>query len=345
LPVGVLAVTGAFGKKPTVAKGEGVPPKKLESKVLAEGKELGALQRQLAPKTQEAAAEAFDLERTGLTTWDFDDLPKLHETPRKGYTAKAYPALVDEGRSVGIKAFPDPSSQAANMWAGTRRLLRLNTPDPHLKEVLTRNEQLALATGPYENVDALLADCVRTVLDKVLIEGGGPAWDRAGFEALLKRARAEVGGESPAVARKAAAVLTEAREAARLLEGKFDFAMLAAMSDMRRQLDGLVGADGFIGATGWWRLDDLLRYVKGITYRAKRVVADVAGDQGKMDAIHALEAERDSLARSRPAALRTGEGREIRWMLEELRVSFFAQQLGTRYQVSEKRIRKLLQSL
>jgi ATP-dependent helicase HrpA len=316
-----------------------------EGQVLAEGKELGALQRQLAPKTQEAAAEAFDLERTGLTAWDFEELPKLHETPRKGYTAKAYPALVDEGRSVGIKAFPDPSSQAANMWAGTRRLLRLNTPDPHLKEVLTRNEQLALATGPYENVDALLADCVRTVLDKVLIEGGGPAWDRAGFEALLKRARAEVGGESPAVARKAAAVLTEAREAARLLEGKFDFTMLAAMTDMRRQLDALVGADGFIGATGWWRLDDLLRYVKGITYRAKRVVADVAGDKGKMDAIHALEAERDSLARTRPAALRNGEGREIRWMLEELRISFFAQQLGTRYQVSEKRIRKLLQSL
>nr|BFF24248.1 hypothetical protein GCM10025732_22130 [Glycomyces mayteni] len=80
------------------------------------------------------------------------------------------------------------------MWAGTRRLLRLNCPDPRLKEVLTQGEQLALATGPYATVDALLADCVRTVLDKVLIEGGGPAWDRAGFEALLKRARPEVAG-------------------------------------------------------------------------------------------------------------------------------------------------------
>ncbi|HEX2144959.1 MAG TPA: ATP-dependent RNA helicase HrpA [Glycomyces sp.] len=316
-----------------------------EGTVLAEGKELGALQRQLAPKTQEAAAETFDLERTGLTTWDFEALPKLHETPRKSYTVKAYPALVDEGATVGIKAFPDVGSQAANMWAGTRRLLRLNSPDPHLKEVLTRNEQLALATGPYANVDALLADCVRTVLDKVLIEGGGPAWDREGFEALLKRARPEVAGESAAVARKAAVVLTEARAAARLLEGKFDFTMLPALSDMRRQLEGLVGTDGFVGATGWWRLDDLHRYVKGIVYRAKRVVADVAGDKGKMDVIHSLEAERDSLARSRPAALRSGEGREIRWMIEEMRVSFFAQQLGTRYQVSEKRIRKLLQSL
>nr|BFF24249.1 hypothetical protein GCM10025732_22140 [Glycomyces mayteni] len=147
------------------------------------------------------------------------------------------------------------------------------------------------------------------------------------------------------MARKAAAVLTETRTAARLLEGKFDFTMLAAMSDMRRQLEGLTGADGFVGATGWWRLDDLLRYVKGIAYRAKRVVADVNGDKGKMDVIHSLEAERDSLARTRPAALRTGEGREVRWMLEELRISFFAQQLGTRYQISEKRVRKLLQSL
>jgi len=313
--------------------------------ILAQGKELGALQRQLAPKTQEAAAEAFDLERTGLKTWDFEALPKLHETPRKGYTAKAYPALVDEGGSVGIKAFPDLGAQAANMWAGTRRLLRLNCPDPHLKEALTRNQQLALATGPYTNVDALLVDCVRTVLDKVLIEGGGPAWDREGFEALLKRARPEVAGESPAVARKAAAVLTESREAARRLEGKFDLSMLPAMSDMRRQLEALVGTDGFVGATGWWRLDDLHRYVKGIVYRASRVIADVAGDKGKMEVVQSLEAERDALARARPAALRSGEGREVRWMIEELRVSFFAQQLGTRYQVSEKRIRKLLQSL
>ncbi|MCH7232400.1 ATP-dependent RNA helicase HrpA [Glycomyces sp. L485] len=317
-----------------------------DGSVLAEGKELGALQRQLAPKTQEAAAEtAPELERTGLTAWDFDELPKVQETPRKGYVAKAYPALYDQGMSVGVRAFADPGAQSANMWAGTRRLLKLNVPDPHLKEALTRNEQLVLATGPYENVGALLDDCVRAVLDKVLIEAGGPAWDSAGFETLLKRARPEVAGESAAVARKTAAALTEAREASRLLEGKFDFSMLAAMSDMRAQLDGLVGADGFVGSTGWWRLDDLTRYVKGIVYRAKRVRADVAGDKAKMDVVQALESERASLARARPAAMRTAEGQELRWMIEELRISFFAQQLGTRYQVSEKRVRKLLQSL
>ncbi|WP_026929283.1 ATP-dependent RNA helicase HrpA [Glycomyces tenuis] len=317
-----------------------------DGSLLAQGKELGALQRQLAPKTQEAAAEAApELERTGLTSWDFDGLPKIQETPRKGYVAKAYPALFDEGKSVGVKAFADQGAQAANMWAGTRRLIKLNVPDPHLKEALTRNEQLVLATGPYQSVGALLDDCVRVVLDKVLIEGGGPAWDRDGFEALLKRARPEVAGESVAVARRAAAALTEAREASRLLEGKFDFAMLAAMSDMRAQLDGLVGADGFLGATGWWRLDDLTRYVKGIVHRARRVKDDVAGDKAKMDVVQGLQAERDALARARPAAMRTAEGQELRWMIEELRVSFFAQPLGTRYQVSEKRVRKLLQSL
>jgi ATP-dependent helicase HrpA len=231
------------------------------------------------------------------------------------------------------------------MWAGTRRLLRLNVPDPHLKEALTRDEQLILATGPYASVGALLEDCVRTVLDKVLIEGGGPAWDRDGFETLLKRARPEVAGESVAVARKAAATLAQAREASRLLEGKFDFAMLAAMSDMRAHLEGLVGSEGFVGATGWWRLDDLTRYVKGIVHRARRVKEDVAGDKAKMDIVHALQAERDALARARPAAMRTAEGQELRWMIEELRISFFAQRLGTRYQVSEKRVRRLLQSL
>ncbi|WP_460540905.1 ATP-dependent RNA helicase HrpA [Glycomyces halotolerans] len=317
-----------------------------DGSVLAEGKELGALQRQLAPKTREAAADAApELERTGLTEWDFDELPKIQETPRRGYVAKAYPALTDEGATAGITCFADPGAQAANMWAGTRRLLRLGAPDPHLKEALTRNELLVLATGPYPNVDALLDDCVRTVLDKVLIENGGPAWNRDGFETLLKRARPEIAGESPTVARKAAATLTQAREASKLLEGKFDFAMLPAMSDMRRQLEALVGHEGFIGATGWWRLDDLTRYVRAIVHRARRLKDDVSGDRAKMDAVRALEAECDALARSRPAAMRTAEGRELRWMLEELRVSFFAQPLGTRYQVSEKRVRRLLQSL
>ncbi|WP_100446107.1 ATP-dependent RNA helicase HrpA [Glycomyces xiaoerkulensis] len=317
-----------------------------DGSVVAEGKELSALQRQLAPKTQEAAAEtAPELDRTGLTTWDFDEIPKVQETPRKGYVAKAYPALFDEGRTAGLKAFADPGAQSANMWAGTRRLLELALPDPHLKEALTQSELLALATGPYRSVDALLDDCVRVVLDKVLIEGGGPAWNREGFETLLKRARPEVAGETPAVARKAVAALTEARTASKLLEGKFDFAMLAAMSDMRAQLDRLVGQEGFLGAAGWWRLDDLTRYVKGIVHRARRVRDDATGDLAKMDLVRSLEAERDALARARPAAMRTAEGQELRWMLEELRVSLFAQQLGTRYQVSEKRVRRLLNSL
>ncbi|WP_233163406.1 ATP-dependent RNA helicase HrpA [Glycomyces salinus] len=317
-----------------------------DGSVVAEGKELGALQRQLAPKAAEAAAEAApELERTGLTEWDFGELPKIQETPRKGYVAKSYPALYDQGRTVGVKAFADPGAQAANMWSGTRRLLRLGLPDPHIKEALTRGETLALATSPYESADALLEDCVRVVLDKVLIEGGGTAWDKEGFEALLKRARPEVAGESVAVARKAAAILTQAREAGRLLEGKFDFAMLAAMSDMKAQLERLAGQDGFIGATGWWRLDDLLRYVGGIAERAQRVRQDTAGDKARMDVVQALEAERDALARARPAAMRTADGQELRWMLEELRISFFAQRLGTRYPVSEKRVKRLLQSL
>ena len=317
-----------------------------DGSVVAEGKELGALQRQLAPQAQEAAAEAAPgLERTGLTEWDFGELPKIQETPRKGYVAKAYPALYDQGRTVGVKAFADQGAQAANMWAGTRRLLQLGLPDPHLKEALTRSELLALSASPYENADALLQDCVRVVLDKILIEAGGPAWDKAGFDSLRERARPAVANESAAVARKAAAILTEAREAGRLLEGKFDFAMLAAMSDMRDQLDRLAGQDGFIGSTGWWRLDDVQRYVKGIVERAGRLRRDTAGDRAKMEIVRALEAERDALARARPAAMRTPDGQELRWMLEELRVSFFAQRLGTRYPVSEKRVRRLLQSL
>ncbi|MFC4334375.1 ATP-dependent RNA helicase HrpA [Salininema proteolyticum] len=316
-----------------------------DEKIVAEGKELNALQRQLAPKTTEAAQEsAPELERTGLTGWEFDGLPKVHEIPRGAYTAKTYPALVDEGATVGVKAFPDAGRQAANMWAGTRRLLQLNTPNPHVKEALVKRELLLLTASPYASADALIADAQRVVLDKVLIENGGPAWDRAAWEKLLTGSRQHLAAESVSVVRKALTVLEAASEARPLLEGKFDFAMLAAMSDMRSQLDDLV-CDGFLAKAGWWRLDDIARYVKAIAWRAKKVSSDAEGDAVKMDLVHRLEAERDSLARARPAALRTAQGQEIRWMIQELRVSLFAQQLGTRYQVSEKRVRKALQAL
>ncbi|WP_246498068.1 ATP-dependent RNA helicase HrpA [Natronoglycomyces albus] len=314
--------------------------------VVATGKELGALQRQLAPKAHEAMAEAApELEREGLTTWDFDHLPQLHETPRKGYVAKAYPALADRGNTVSVTCFATEAEQSANMWAGTRRLLQLNIPDPHIKEALTRAETLNLAASAYPSAEALLDDCRRCVLDKILIEAGGPAWDQEGFAALLKRARPELAAESVAVARKVAAILQQARAARKLLEGKFSFDMLPALSDMKTQLDALVGSEGFVGATGWWRLDDLQRYIKGIVARAQRLPRDVEADRRRMEQVVGLCAERDRLASARPHALRTAEGQELRWMIEELRVSLFAQELGTRYQVSEKRVRRLLQAL
>lgn len=314
--------------------------------VVASGKELGALQRQLAPKASEAAAEAApELEREGLTTFDIDEIPQVHETPRKGYVAKAYPALADRGSTVSITCFATLGEQAGNMWAGTRKLLQLNLPDPHIKEALIRSEQLNLAASAYDSVNALLADCQRCVLDKVLVESGGPAWDRAGFDALLGKARPVFVSESVAVARKVAVVLQAAREAQNLLEGKFSFDMLPALTDMKAQLSALVGTAGWVGSTGWWRLDDVARYIKGITARAKRLQRDVAADGKRMAIITELCEQRDRLAATRPQALRTAEGQELRWMIEELRISFFAQELGTRYQVSEKRVRRLLQAL
>ncbi|WP_025272065.1 ATP-dependent RNA helicase HrpA [Haloglycomyces albus] len=313
---------------------------------VAAGKDLAALQTQLAPKTEEVAVEATpQLDRTGLTTWDFDGLPQVHEIPRKGYTAKTYPALTDEGSSVGVKSFADPGKQAASMWAGTRRLLLLNTPNPHVQEALTKREQLLLSAGPYDSMESLINDALRIVLDKILVENGGPAWDGEAFAQLLKQSRLHLASDAVTVARKAAAAIEVSRQAREHLEGKFDFELLASVSDMRIQLDELIGSAGFLRSIGWWRLDDLKRYITAIVRRAEKLPSDIAGDISKMEIVHDLDEERHSLARARPAALRTAQGQEIRWMLQELRVSFFAQQLGTRYQVSEKRVRKALRAL
>jgi ATP-dependent helicase HrpA len=314
-------------------------------KKLAEDKDLEALKLRLKAKVRESiSAAADDLERTGLRTWEFGTLSRTFEERRRGVAMKAYPALVDEGGSVGVKLLDTAEEQEESMRLGTRRLLLLNVVSPtrSMLAVLDNREKLALGTNPYGPVPKLFEDCVACAADYLIDRHGGPAWDEASFAQLRDKVRADLAETAETVVKLAAAILGAAHELDRRLRGSASLALLPSLNDARGQLARLV-RPGFISETGYEQLAQLPRYLRALGYRLDKMADDPYRDQANLAKIQQLEEEYDAALARVPRGRRPGpQLRQARWMLEELRVSLFAQQLGTAYPVSEKRVRKAL---
>ncbi|GGM45787.1 ATP-dependent helicase [Micromonospora sonchi] len=312
-----------------------------DDKPVAEGKDLPTLQRQLkAEVRQVVAAAAPDVARTGLTTWDLGTLPRAIEQVRAGYAVTAYPALTDEGATVGVQVFDSADEQQAAHWAGTRRLLRLTVPSPakFLQGRLSNEAKLALSRNPHGGVQALIEDTAGAAIDKLIADAGGPAWDAEGFAALRDKVRAGLVDTVVEVMDRVRAVLAAAYAVQQRLGATRNLAVVAALADIRNQLTGLVHA-GFITETGYARLPDLLRYLTAIERRLDRLPGNPPRDKSQQDRIAVVQREYDEMLAALPASRRNSAAvRQIRWMIEELRVNVFAQGLGTPYPVSEQRI-------
>ncbi|WP_405095329.1 ATP-dependent RNA helicase HrpA [Micromonospora sp. NBC_01412] len=312
-----------------------------ENKPVAEGKDLLALQRQLRQEVRQVvAAAAPEVARTGLTEWGVGTLPRTIEQVRAGYAVTAYPALVDEGSTVGVKVFDSEAEQAAAHWAGTRRLLRLTVPSPakFLQGRLSNEAKLALSRNPHGGVQQLISDAAGAAIDKLIAEAGGPAWDAEGFAALRERVRADLVDTVVEVMGRVRQVLAAGYAVEQRLGKTQNLAVVAALADIRVQLSGLVHA-GFITESGYTRLPDLLRYLTAIERRLDRLPGNPQRDRQQQDRIAVVQKEyADLLAALPPSRRQSAAVRQIRWMIEELRVNVFAQALGTPYPVSEQRI-------
>ncbi|MBO3747987.1 ATP-dependent RNA helicase HrpA [Streptosporangiaceae bacterium NEAU-GS5] len=304
-------------------------------RTVGEDKDLDQLKRTLAPKLRETLSKAADdLERSGLTTWSIGVLPKVFEQGRM----KAYPALVDEGTSVAVRMFETQPEQERAMWAGTRRLVLLGVTDPakSILRGLGTAEKLVLSHSPHAGAQALFDDCARCAADSLIAEAGGPAWNPEDFRRLHDHVRASLYAVTHDVVIRTAGLLRTWQEVRGELKGPED-----VVADITTQLDHLV-YPGFVTDTGLKRLPDLGRYLKAIRRRLEKFPDDPRRDRERMHTIQDLEDDyQDLLAKLKPAERESV--REVRWMLEELRVSFFAQQLGTPYPVSEKRVRKAME--
>jgi ATP-dependent helicase HrpA len=308
-----------------------------DGRILATGKDLAALQRQLRPRLRATlSARAGALTRTGLTTWDIGTLPQVFTDGE----VKAYPALADNGSSVDVRLFETPDAAQAAMRAGTRRLILLGARSP-VKDIaarLTTAQKLALSNNPHGGVAALFADAVNCAADGLIADAGGPAWDAAGFERLAAEVRPRLHAATYEVIIWAEEILRAAHAVQIRLGALRSPVLEPAADDIRAQLGGLI-YPGFLAATGTRRLPALARYLRAIQYRMDKLPDNPGRDAQQMAVAHRVEdAYRDALA-TLPAARRSSDGaREIGWQIQELRVSLFAQTIGTQGPVSERRI-------
>ncbi|MEV6758352.1 ATP-dependent RNA helicase HrpA [Streptomyces sp. NPDC051214] len=327
-------------------------------KKLAEDKDLEALKLQLRPKARKALSQAAAataertggsaVERAGLTDWTIGSLSRVFETRRAGQPVKAYPALVDDGseaNTVSVRLFDTEAEQQQAMWKGTRRLILRNIPVNPAKfasDKLTNAQKIALSANPHGSIQALFADCAMAAADKLIGDFGGPAWDEESYRKLYEKVRAEIVDTTVRTVSQVQQVLAAWQACERRLKSTKSPTLLANLTDVRAQLDALIGP-GFVTATGIRRLPDLMRYMTAADRRLQQMPTNVQRDTSRMEKVHEMQDEYawllEQLPQGRPVPR---EVLDIRWMLEELRVSYFAHALGTAYPVSDKRIVKAI---
>jgi ATP-dependent helicase HrpA len=308
---------------------------------VARGKDLGALQEELAAPVRAAvaAAVAGELERTGLRDWpaDLPELPRTVERASGEHLVRGYPALVDAGTATDIRVFATPAEQAAAMPAGTRRLLRTALPSPvrAVERSLSPRSRLVLGANPDGSLTALIEDSADAAVDALVDE---PAWTADGFAALKARVGPRLADETRSVVEQVEQVLAAAHEVRLALPADPPPVQQEAIADIRDQFRRLLPA-GFVTAAGRDHLPDLRRYLTAIARRLERLPRDVETDRARMQRVRAVQEAYDELVRALPAGRAAApDVREIAWLIEELRVSLWAQPLGTRRPVSEQRI-------
>ena len=316
------------------------------AKKIAESMNLDELKFNLKDRVQESISAVADdgIEQSGLHIWSFADLPQCYEQKQRGFSVKAFPAIVDEKDAVGIKLFETEFEQSMAMQQGLRRLLLLNVPSPikYLHEKLPNKAKLGLYFTPFGRVLDLIDDCIACAVDKLIADFGGFVWDEAGFEKLRDFVRENLNEVTVDIAQKVEQILTLTYQLNQRLKGKMDFTMAFALSDIKSQLAGLV-YQGFVQKSGYDRLPDLQRYLQAIDKRIDKLAQDVNRDRAAMLRVEQVQqAYQQLLAKLPKSKPISDEVAEIRYMIEELRVSLFAQQLGTKYQISDKRIANII---
>ncbi|NQZ21719.1 MAG: ATP-dependent RNA helicase HrpA [Colwellia sp.] len=311
-------------------------------KLLSEGRSLDKLTSELQGKVKASIRKVADkgIEREQITEWDFKDIPKGYEKKVANITIKAFPALVDKNKNVAIELFEQESLAEQSMVNGISRLILLNIPSPvkYLQQKLPNKAKLGLYFNPFGSIPDLLDDCIVAACQFLVKEHGELPRSKTDFEKAKDYVRAELADCVLASAIKVEKVLTLNHEISKKLKGRMSLDVIQAQADIKAHLKLLV-YKGFVTASGHQRLDDIARYLQAMLRRMEKLPVDPNQDRLKMMEITKVHGVYQSLlanqSKGKPI---TDEILAVRWMLEEFRVSVFAQNLKTAYPVSAKRI-------
>ncbi|PWB18739.1 ATP-dependent RNA helicase HrpA [Comamonas sp. JNW] len=276
------------------------------------------------------------------TDWSFGALPELMEIKKGNQTLIGFPALIDHGNGVGIEVFDEPEVAASRHALGLRRLFALQIRDAlkYLEKNIPDLQKMAVGYMPLGTQEELREQIINVAIDRAFLQEPLPA-DAEQFKQRVQEGRGRLTLIANEVARMAGAVLQEYMAAVRKIKDTKNAP--EATADAQQQLQKLVPKN-FIAIAPWAQLGHYARYLKAITARLDKYRADPARDSAKLKELQPLEQRYWRLVAERKGQV-DARMQEYRWMLEELRVSFFAQELRTPYPVSSKRLDKVWQQL
>ncbi|WP_448477130.1 ATP-dependent RNA helicase HrpA [Pseudoxanthomonas mexicana] len=314
-----------------------------EGRVLAESRDLDALRARFGAKAGQAFAARAGRAMAASGLRDFPPQAIPHEVPGEA-GVPAYPALRDEGDTVALQVFADRAEAEAAHPRGVRRLLEIALADKvkQARKQLPVSPKTGLLYAAIESQERLRGDIVDAAMNAVLADGLEAIRDRAAFERRRDEAGKRLFGEAMERLKLAEAILSAVADLKPQLEAPLMGWARGNLDDLRAQLAALVHP-GFLRETPADALAQLPRYVKAMRLRAERAVRDPARDQARMLEIKPFA---DALAQAvEDGVAGSADWQALRWDLEELRVSMFAQELGARAGVSPKKLAQRLQAL
>lgn len=311
-------------------------------------RDLESLQQAMQGQVKHAlkrAVQRTEPTQSAATEWVFGELPDTLEKQQQGYAIKAYPALVPDGEGVRQELFDTPAQAQQAHRQGLRQLLLAQLPSPvrYLQQSLSNKAKLAMYYNPWGKVDDLINDCIIAALDEMI--DANSARDAETFQQLYEVARAELNERVTAIATLVEPCLIQSQTIRKRLKGKVGLDQIQAHGDIKDQLDHLVYR-GFVSDVGAARLPDIVRYLQAIERRLEKLPVDPNKDRLHTLTVTGLQQDYQALLAKYQKGQEIPQAvKDIRWMIEELRVSLFAQTLGTRFPISEKRVRQALTSV
>ena len=313
----------------------------LKGKELGASKDLDYLVAKMQGVAQDALQKVVKTHKSIKPSdkWVYGSIDKEKVTTQGSLNIISYPALCVKNKGVTIELFDNKIRQEQNMYAGLVKLLTLSIKNPtaYLQAHLPNKSKLSMYYQPLGSVSDLIDDLVKASIKKIIDDNGGLAWDEISFNKLSEIVRGNLNDTALEICSYVDKILYKAHEIKRLLKGSFGFDMALSYSDIQKQLDSLV-YKGFISDTSLECLANIPRYLQAAIERINKLTRDVNKDLMYLRKLEALENKYYGALTQYPKDLYPKEFDDIKWMLEELRVSYFAQQLGVKGPISDKRI-------